>query len=908
MNPVLKLWAKSEPPHPLWCHLIDVGAVAEAMWDHVFTKSTKRRLRKTLGLDHESIARGWIVWLAALHDIGKATPEFQHQHEILMKQAESAGFVFTHKIKKPHGIFTSFILREELKARNVDKISARALGQAVGVHHGKMLGPDKDTKLSDGLWREAPKDLVCLVEEGLDLGITRKIHPQNVSLVGVAELAGFVSYVDWIGSATEYFSDFGDGPALFAGAIDISEYTEKARENAKKALRKFGWKALPQIAAEKSWRIIFGADWSPNPLQNEVTKILQNHPETRIILIEAPMGEGKTEAALYSASHWLGQFSQPGVYLGLPTQATSNAMYERVDGWLERFFSKNTVESLLVHGGLIHPEYYTEKKAQTQRYESFGMQEFENDEDSQSVIKTTAHDWFFPSKRALLAPFGTGTIDQALIGVLTAKHWFVRLAGLAGKTIIFDEVHAYDAYTSRLMERLLEFLSLLGCTVILLSATLPTSKRKSLLKAFTGEELESPAFDGVPYPRISAWAPGNQIESIIGFETSDRAKKKLKLESIPWDLEASVSAFVDKLGEAGCGAYILNTVDDAQKVFEKLKSSFPSNYFEQLLLFHSRFPAMDRARLEKRVLDCFGKKGNRPKGRAILIATQVVEQSLDLDFDLMASTIAPIDLLLQRSGRLHRHHRERPSHHHEPTLLIRIPTSENEAPKYEKNENIYSRAILLRTHAVISQWMDAEKRMEIPESIPRMIDEVYESEFPDGLPDSWKEDLKTADCELAKQIEDEQNQGEGRLQFSPNDRDISELWIRKILEMEDDLNSTGARRALTRLGDESISTILVIIKDERMYLDLEAKIPLPDPAPSEGSIHKDITMIVERIVNLPAKLIKKVEFSDPPASWQRHRILKNLKVLTLNSNGMTRNNGIMIHWRSDLGVRIQWDK
>lgn len=238
------------------------------------------------------------------------------------------------------------------------------------------------------------------------------------------------------------------------------------------------------------------------------------------------MGEGKTEAAMYLADYWSGNLGQQGHYFALPTQATSDQMFARVRQFLTRRYGSGLVNLQLLHG---HASLSAEFEALRQRGDQVLLPCIGVTEEAkrEGVI---AAEWFTHRKRGLLAPFGVGTIDQALLAVLQTRHVFVRLFGLSHKTVILDEVHAYDAYMTTLLERLLEWLASLGTSVVLLSATLPRKRRHALLDAYSkGLEgnIEGLSSDG-PYPRIT-WLSHRQVK-VEQLQASKRSRKSIRLQ------------------------------------------------------------------------------------------------------------------------------------------------------------------------------------------------------------------------------------------------------------------------------------------------------------------------------------------------------------------------------------------
>ena len=266
-----------------------------------------------------------------------------------------------------------------------------------------------------------------------------------------------------------------------------------------------------------------------------------------------------------------------------------------------------------------------------------------------------AGEWFTSKKRALLSEYGVGTVDQAILPILPVRHNFVRLWGLANRVVLFDEIHAYDAYTGTLLVHLLRWLLALGSSVVLLSATLPPSIRRKLA-GVVGACLPE---QEIGYPRLTVFCPGGVEQS--HFEADPERRLTLRLQGIAPDLPSMHSALEERLVNGGMGLALVNTVQRAQELYQLFPEGEPLEHEGQrvgkrladgteVLLFHARFPANRRQAREDVVLEIFG-EGGRRNGTKILLATQVAEQSLDLDFDVIATDLAPIDLVLQRAGR-----------------------------------------------------------------------------------------------------------------------------------------------------------------------------------------------------------------------------------------------------------------
>lgn len=265
--------------------------------------------------------------------------------------------------------------------------------------------------------------------------------------------------------------------------------------------------------------------------------------------------------------------------------------------------------------------------------------------------------WFSDSrKKALLADIGVGTLDQALLAVLYTRHQSLRLLGLARKVLIVDEVHACDAYMLKLLETLLEFHAAAGGSAILLSATLPRKTREKLAQAYrSGLKRQAPVLRSNKYPLLTRIGMDEQPDE-IALNTRPEVARTVGIDWVH-SVDAAVDVLLEARDEHRCACWIRNTVDDAIAAYERLRQDGVPE--EDLLLFHARFALEDRLGIEKRVLETFGPDSKAPERRGkILICTQVIESSVDVDLDLMISDLAPVDLIIQRAGRLCRHVRD----------------------------------------------------------------------------------------------------------------------------------------------------------------------------------------------------------------------------------------------------------
>jgi len=625
------------------------------------------------------------------------------------------------------------------------------------------------------------------------------------------------------------------------------------------------------------------------------------------------MGEGKTEAAMLLADCWAARLGQQGCYFALPTQATSNQMFDRVRSFLARRYRSDFVNLQLLHGHAALSAEFQLMRQQGDKLLTLG-EVYGEDEDQASVA---AAEWFTHRKRGLLAPFGVGTIDQALLAVLQTKHVFVRLFGLAHKTVIIDEVHAYDTYMSTLLERLLEWLAALGSSVVLLSATLPEAKRDALLNAYASGAGDEPSFglsERVQYPRMSCVFPGRPIRT-QHVPASPAGRKALRLEWTDRDPQALGAALRDALEAGGCAAVVCNTVARAQKLYTALKEFFPRldavDGQPELDLLHSRYMYGDREEREKRCLVRFGKpkttvgdpQVERPR-RAVLVSTQIIEQSLDLDFDLMVTDLAPVDLMLQRSGRLHRHEgRDRSAGLREPVLWVCEPTEAADGVPVFGHEGVDE--YVYDAHVLLRSWFAIRDResVRIPEDVSGLIEQVYGArpcprELPASLAEVWRDSLQAqADARRSHQAK-----AMKLVIRSPTYADeMMEDFSRRLAEDSPALHED--LQALTRLCGPSLQVVCLFGSPESASMALEGQGSVPLHMAPDCEL---LPQILRRSLTISHRSLVARLLADglQPEGWRRCPLLRHSRALFFGPSGVAEVGSFRIHLDSELGLLV----
>ncbi len=662
-----RYWGKTEKDtgayHLLPFHCLDVGAVGWLLFDPA--KPLCQRLARQLGVDPEWL-QIWMTFCLCLHDIGKFATAFQgvvpdlcgklvpsNPRMPYSERHDTLGFHLWKDIlssKWLESIRVSFGSFEQ-DAANLIRYTEPWMEIVTG-HHGEP--PKRIPIHRQNFFTVDDEEAACSFQEDItDLFLRNFDHSiladkelkYNLKLSSW-QLAGAVVLSDWLGSGR-------DPGAYCQDEVSLNDYwQQKALPHAEQVIAKADLyqSAIAPFAGISN---LFPFITSPTPLQDWAAK-LQLGSSNQLFILEDVTGAGKTEAAVVIAHRLMANGLADGIHIALPTMATANSIYTRFGKAYRRLFDVGEQPSLVLAHGARHLSegFRNSIKMPESAHTSHSYSEDEE------PIEVYCSSWLADSrKKAFLAEIGIGTLDQALLAVLPAKHQSLRLLGLAQKVLIIDEVHSYDPYMNQLMQTLIEAHARQGGSVILLSATLPYKMREKYVRAFCeGAGLEMPTLE-----ESSSYPLATHVPALERTErkllSSRYAQKKVSVSFID-EYDDVLDILKNAIREGRCACWIRNTVKDARAAYDMIANQEWVDK-NKLMLFHSRFAMLDRRHIEEKVLDLFDKKstGEKRQGQ-ILIATQVVEQSLDLDFDVMISDLAPIDLLIQRAGRLHRHVRD----------------------------------------------------------------------------------------------------------------------------------------------------------------------------------------------------------------------------------------------------------
>ncbi|MBI5552157.1 MAG: CRISPR-associated helicase Cas3' [Desulfobacterales bacterium] len=707
---MIPFWAKTtktgEPGISVFDHMVNVGCVAQCVAE--LAPDLLKRFHMTSSL---------VGAISALHDLGKISPGFQQKCHAWLEAhgltALARNNVWDTSMETDHGKVTHAATQAFLQTNGIERKTAKFVSAVLGAHHGR-LNPPNDRGYQ-------PNKLITEERSGIGWDSERMAHASRVwqyflerhQAFSLSEspalwwLAGLTSIADWIGSDERFFSP------------DASETHIDPKAVAVRALEMIGLGRV-HLIENLTFHDLFHdpenprKEWVPNDIQKKACAMIHS---PGVYIIEAPMGTGKTEAALWAAYNLLVAGKAAGIYFALPTQATSNRMHMRMNDFLHRICSQNAASRL------IHSNSWLMDK-------DFGIQPAITGKDANDA--TTGRDWFASSKRALIAPFGVGTVDQALLGVVAAKHFFVRHFALAGKVVILDEIHSYDLYTVTLIDKLITILEGLGCTVIILTATLTSKRRGQIIDCSSDGKNET----SNEYPLLTGLSEGRKLTPVAPAPPAPRAIK------IKFALQQDAADEAIRFARKGAAVlWICNTVEAAQIQYQRFKSIIGNEF--PIGLLHSRFPFWRREQLENEWMERFGKNG-KTRCPSIFVATQVVEQSVDLDADLLITELAPTDMLLQRIGRLWRHERScRPVDHARICILseeqefekLRDMTPKNIIKTLGSKALIYAPYILLRSLEIWSQKSSGQGEIVIPTQIRELIESTYAER--DDEPDAW---------------------------------------------------------------------------------------------------------------------------------------------------------------------------
>ncbi|WP_435834148.1 CRISPR-associated helicase Cas3' [Streptomyces albogriseolus] len=791
---VSRLWGKSAARnrgqrHLLLGHLLDTAAVAGLIWDQYLSRAFRQRL------DEISGGRGqlWFMWVCGIHDCGKACPAFQAMDEAEAAPVLAAGLTWgrlpaDRQKRWRHDVAGAVLLMPRLITEWGGEEAAGWVWPLVAGHHGTFpsaaaLRPPRGAQGRGAAWEQVQRAVVDVFTRAVGFEDLADVRPVD-SLRKAEQLAlsGLIVMADWIASDSSQFPGLAD-----AGLISFAGARRRAEAAWERLRLRGGWRdlVLPENPLDP---LTCRLRVQPRASQRELVERAWSMPAPGLLVAEAPMGEGKTKAALAAAEVLAARFGLDGVFVAMPTQATSDPMYEQVLRWVHTFDPALESQVALLHGRRRFNTWWRSVWEGKPRPEGEGCGCCENG-GRHDAVDVTADDfgaidedadygmvsaqpstdratnlgadgpafWFLGDKRGLLTAFAVGTVDHILHAATRTRHVMLRFAGLAGKVVVVDEVHAADVYMRQFLVEALRWLGQAGVPVVLLSATLPPAQRQQFVDAYLSgvlgmADVHQPVPEPAGYPCVTV-AYGVDGQAVA--ETSREAVRSWR-ESAPvrlaWlpdtdPMGTRVAAAVrETVADGGVALVVVNQVDRAQAIYRDLRDGC----FDGVLhLLHARLCAAHRAGRTGECLRLMGPQAgdDRPK-RMVVIATQLAEQSFDVDADVLITDLAPTDLLLQRIGRLHRHSgTRRPAAHRVPRVLVTgVAPGKGGTPRFLRaSKVIYGEWSLLRAAALVTEAAgaltdageSAASGWSIPADVPGLVARAYGST--EICPAGWNE-------------------------------------------------------------------------------------------------------------------------------------------------------------------------
>ena len=880
------------------------------LWDRYLSAGQRRGIARDLGLEGDpGRARSLTALCAGLHDVGKLSG-FQYCDAAASallsgSLADDLGRIGTERLG--HDVAGMQSVAPVLVALGFEDDAdsrdgwGRRVAEIVGGHHGRFhvyeqLHEGNADLLGGAAWRRQRVAHARAVFDALGA----PVGPQSMKAPAGVLVTGVVILADWLVSQEDYLR--GRQRCLDPS---LAGHFQQSLADAEGLVREAG--LLPVELARKSFSETYDIDGQPNPLQRSIAEDLPRAVAAGggrggILLVTAAPGDGKTETALEAEPVLAAAFGTRGFVFLLPTMATADQMYGRVAGMLDRCHGQGAGLTLTHSMAWLNSAYTEGDLGGTSR-----VLVCDEEEAGEGAVRREADmrpaRWLRGAKRPLLAQWAVGTIDQALMAVLPVRHNALRLLALSGKAFVVDEAHDYDPYMQVLLGRLLNWLGYYGVPVVLLSATLPVSVSDRLIKEYMrgaghlNSELKGRSFRA-PYPGwlyVDAKSMKcSEISELCQREQVAERRTDLVVQVEPVTVGAAGSSR-DRLAvlgrllepviadEGGCVLVVCNTVAEAQETYTRLKSRFAETGLasDDLVLLHARFPGDVREERTRRVTAGMGRGGPRPL-RRVVVATQVVEQSLDLDADLVISDLAPLALLLQRAGRCWRHEnwwsahgypggRTRPSWAKVPRLVVLDPLAGGGGVPRQWGE-VYAEFLLTLTSQVLAGR--GEVPIAIPDDVQGLVEEVH-GDRADRF--DWDNPAVSAawTAYYGRGLAD---RSVADILVVPRARSVSGLHkLHHLRGTEDEWE------AATRLGADAVRLLCVYAHDSTgntVTLDPEGQQTLPLPGAGGRMRPTDVRAVMARTIPVSADWFRgEFESHRPPVEWAEHPMLGDLLVL-----------------------------
>ncbi|MFD7413167.1 CRISPR-associated helicase Cas3' [Kitasatospora purpeofusca] len=761
--------------NPLTAHILDTAACTGRLWDRYLTHGMRLRLAEAFGAGDDETARTTVMFLAGLHDLGKGSGCFLRtfgtgiRDDPGLRGPELAAWrILADSVRLPrdghpdgkvnarHEHITAAYLPRLLGCGcdncgdNGNEASGlHSVALLLGGHHGHIPSIDTVHRAAGAVafeqWEPVYQPLIA--EAAALLGVTLSdlpdlVRPERPSVLPM--FTGLVILSDWIASSDDHFTyrRLGDPPAHWWSQ---SQHQAEAA-TAKLALDR--WR--PQ---DRTWHNLFPGT-KPRPFQAAALAALPTSGPAMVI-VESDTGSGKTRLAFAIAHHLARTCGHQGLFMAMPTRAATNQAAGELASFIEHSTDYPTASNLsVVHSAagasdLVHQLIDASTTLHQNALGSLPDSIAAATADSSERGRVALDPWYLRRCLGLVSTFGIGTVDQVVLVPQPAQHWTLRFLGLAGKTVIIDEAHAYELFQHEMLGAAVEWLADAGASIVVLSATLPTSVRETLVDAWCrGRQvtLKDTARPG-PIAVVDQHGTVRRTGSAKSSEGQEpRVRTEVRLQPLP-DPKALATRLLREASDGGVTAVIRNRVESAVELHRTLidQSTLHGWREAEIVLLHGRLMSRDRLPVESRLLGALGPGRDRSlpnpsrPHRLLVVATQIVEQSLDIDFDAVYSDLAPIDLLIQRRGRLHRHAlNRRPRWCQEPVLnvfwqpdtsLLPVVEPSDEAlgrPRGNRDGYVYAPFTLAASWHALARRTDETGRAVIgAEENSTLIHEVY---------------------------------------------------------------------------------------------------------------------------------------------------------------------------------------
>lgn len=891
------IWGKSPredglPWTPLVVHLEDAVFTAGHIFDHWLSRAAIEFFRRKLNCSHVQ-ARNALCFVASQHDLAKAAPSFS------AKVPELAGFAAQYGLLSSkdncdselghHTVVGELLFRDYLIEKGAGRAVASSWAEIIGAHHGRScevstlhFAQNEILRFGgDVAWQEVQREIFDRFFDALDMA-HNPILTTPLDTPTQIRMTGFLIQADWMASKEEYFPQSGIGlsrrsrNAKAESAIQLPRpWTPDVPIDAQTLLSE----RFPPRSSDEEGFVI-------HPSQQMMFDAAMTMPEPGLMILEAPMGEGKTEAGWMAAEVLAARFGFSGVQFALPTRSTADSIFTRMTTWLKNHPPHSAPEGTnlwLGHG----------RNRSNKDFEHLFALRGATVKDSAGG--GSVHE-FFVSKMTPLVPMSVSTIDHVLLAGRRSKFVMLRHYGLANKVVICDEVHANDTYMNVYLRAALQWLGRLGVPVILMTATLPPEQRADLVAAYLNtkraRELEH-LKKNTDYPLLTvATSQGIHQETC----ESSREGREFTVELVD-DAEPTLFKEVANVTDAGgCVLILRNTVKRATATYLALKEAG----FD-VTLAHSLYLSTDRAKKDRQLTSWFKRGATRPRGK-VVVATQVAEQSLDIDLDLLITDIAPMDLILQRAGRIFRHDREDRAVT-TPRILITGFTHEEhdeDTPAmvaFERGANyIYGEWTLRQAHRLLSE----RSHIVLPDDIPQLVRAAYQPHILTGQ--SSPEETAWNTWENRQQVQRARAQ---QWTMKPTQSSMRRAFAAMAGCAKDD-DDTAVR-------DGFAVEAVVVNFDGKNYRILNRE-GLHRPGavlntnPQRGFLLLDEVLdLLDCSLRLPPGLIHDDKFlealgAQTPAVFNKTSKLKGIRLLALNRSMSTTLAGFSIRYSDELGL------